>query len=77
MDFNLLQDGTREIIVAGTESGLFEFKLCGTNGLCLVADDKYLNVYSQFKVNNVYRIIHQFLLNEKLESTCDNIHIDI
>ena len=51
MDFNLLQAGTREIVVAGTESGLFEFKLCGTNGLCLVADNKYLKVYRQIKVN--------------------------
>ena len=77
MDFNFLQDGTREIIVAGTESGSFEFKLCETNGLCLVADDKYLKVYRQIKMNKEYRLIHKILLKEKLEPTCDNIHIDV
>ena len=77
MDFNLLQDGTREIIIADTESGLFEFKLCVTNGLCLVADDKYLKIYRQIKVNKEYRLIHKILLKEKSESSCNNIQIDV
>ena len=42
-----------------------------------MADDKYLKVYRQIKVNKEYRLIHKILLKEKLESTCDNIHIDI
>lgn len=76
MDFNLLSDGTREIIVKGTETELFELKLCGLNGLCLVADDKHLKVYRQIQVNKEYRLISKILLKEKLSDNVGNILID-
>ena len=64
MDFNLIHDSTSEIIHAVTESGLFEFTLCGVNGLYLVADDKHLKIYRQIKVNKENCLIHKILLKE-------------
>ena len=76
MDFNHLSDGTKEIIINGTEAEFFELKLCGLNGLCLVADSKYLKVYRQIQINKEYRLISKILLKEKLPDNVGNILID-